>query len=86
MIFQRIYELTSSEKVTVFATAEAKRELTMQIALVPLLFASISNPSAEVLFCSDANMIGGASLYSKNETWHKSQHKLTEKFHSKLSS
>lgn len=85
-IFQRIYDLTSSEKKVLFATAEAKQKLRMIGALLPLCFANIARPSAEVLLCSDASMIGGASLYGTNMSWHESQDMLIGNYHSMLSS
>lgn len=42
------------------ATGEAKRELGMLIAHVPVLLASIGRPTAKVELCSDASMIAGA--------------------------
>lgn len=82
--FRRIYELTSREKVIVFATAEAKHELRTIIVLVLLLFVSISRPSAEVILCSSASMIRETLPYSKNTMFHKTQNTLIRNFHSVL--
>lgn len=85
-IIQRINDMISSEKATVIATAEAKHELRMLIAIVSSLFASIGRLSAEVMLISEARVVSGASLYRKSINWHKSQNTLIFNYHSEISS
>lgn len=72
-INQRILELTRNEKEVVQATKTARHELQMLIALKPLVFSTIAQPAENFMLCSDASMMGGATLYSKNQDWHRSQ-------------
>lgn len=55
------------------------------MVLAPLLHALMKREDADVMLCSDSNLIRNATLYTYFGNWHTSQSKALKNIHNQLS-